>query len=208
MILTDREITLALDTRQLVIAPRPEIDALASTAIDLTLDDDALEWMPLSSGFQIRPGHKDYKYSLASRFQKPVKVTGYTLGPRAFLLGWTKERVTLPVRSRLAARVEGKSSLARLGIGIHITAPTIHAGFGDRAPDPIQLEIFNFGPHDIILDAGMKICQLIIEQTLRDAFKGIRGGNLSASTAKRNQPLDLPPLNSVPHGANPRRIPR
>jgi len=37
--------------------------------------------------------------------------------------------------------VEGKSSLARLGIGIHITAPTIHAGF----KGPIQLEICNYG---------------------------------------------------------------
>jgi dCTP deaminase len=175
MILTDREITLALDTRQLIIVPRPEVDALASTAVDLTLDEDGLEWMPLSGGFQIRPGHKDYKYSLASRFQRPVKVTGYSLGPKAFLLGWTKERITLPVRSRLAARVEGKSSLARLGIGIHITAPTIHAGFGNRAPDPVQLEIFNFGPHDIVLDAGMKICQLIIEQTFGTPLKGYEG---------------------------------
>jgi dCTP deaminase len=43
-------------------------------------------------------------------------------------------------------RVEGKSSLARLGIGVHVTAPTIHAGFGYKKDDddypggPLQLE--------------------------------------------------------------------
>lgn len=175
MILTDREITLSLDTNQLVIAPRPAVDALTSTAIDLTLAENGLEWIPLSGGFHIRPGHKDYKYSQAAQFQKPVKVTGYALKPTSFLLAWTTETIQLPNRSRLAARVEGKSSLARLGIGIHITAPTIHAGFGDPKPLPIQLEMFNFGPHEIILDAGMKICQLIVEQTFGTPLKGYEG---------------------------------
>jgi dCTP deaminase len=83
--------------------------------------------------------------------------------------------VKLPNKSRLAAQVEGRISLARLGIGIHVTAPTIHAGFGDSDPQPIQLEIFNFGPHEIVLDAGMKICQLIFEQTLGTPQKGYEG---------------------------------
>ena len=57
------------------------------------------------------------------------------------MLGWTAEYVELPIDSRIAARVEGKSSLARLGLGVHITAPTIHAGF----PGQIRLEIVNHG---------------------------------------------------------------
>src|SRR5690242_18359436 len=172
MILTDREITIALDTGQLIIQPHPGLDALTSTAIDLTLKDNGLEWVPLEGGFSIRPGNKDYKYSKAAAFQKPVSMTGYPLRPKSFVLGWTNEKVQLPIKSRLAARVEGRSSLARLGIGVHVTAPTIHAGFGDPDPQPIQLEIFNFGPHDIVLDSDMKICQLIIEQTLGTPIKG------------------------------------
>ena len=175
MILTDREISIALDTGQLIIDPRPELEAITSTAIDLSLRENGLEWIPLDGGFQIRPGHKEYKYSKAARFQKPISVNGYAIRPQSFFLGWTQEKITLPIRSRLAARVEGKSSLARLGIGIHVTAPTIHAGFGDPEPQPIQLEIFNFGPHEIVLDAGMKICQLIIEQTLGTPLKGYEG---------------------------------
>jgi dCTP deaminase len=175
MILTDREITIALDTSQLIIDPRPQSDALTSTAIDLTLADNGLEWIALEGGFNIRPGHKDYKYSKAARFQKSISMTGYSLGPKAFVLGWTKEKIKRPVKARLAARVEGKSSLARLGVGIHITAPTIHAGFGEPNPMPIQLEIFNFGPHELVLDSGMKICQLIVEQTFGTPVKGYEG---------------------------------
>ena len=83
----------------------------------------------------------------------------------------TKETIGLPVTSRLAARVEGRSSLARLGVGIHVTAPTIHAGF----KGPIQLEIFNFGPFEIGLEPDMKICQLILEQTLGTPQAGYSG---------------------------------
>jgi dCTP deaminase len=62
--------------------------------------------------------------------------------------------------------VEGKSSLARIGLGIHVTAPTIHAGFGAEREEgvPIQLEIFNLGPWTIHLTPGMRICQLIFEE--------------------------------------------
>ena len=160
----------------MIIDPRPgPDDALTSTAVDLRLAETGLEWEALTGGFQIRPGDENYKYSKALKHQKQVQMTGYKLAPRSFVLGWTKEIIQLPTKSRLAARVEGRSSLARLGIGIHITAPTIHAGFGDPVPQPIQLEICNFGPHDIILDAGMRICQLIVEQTLGTPIKGYEG---------------------------------
>jgi len=89
----------------------------------------------------------------------------------SFVLAWTAEIVTIPNSSRLAARVEGKSSMARLGVSVHVTAPTIHCGFSG----PIQLEMFNFGPHNIILDAGMNICQLVFEQTLGTPEKGYEG---------------------------------
>lgn len=67
---------------------------------------------------------------------------------------------------------EGKGkiqALARLGLGVHVTAPTIHAGFGyikdeEKYPgSPLQLEIWNAGPLDVKLEEGMPICQLIFE---------------------------------------------
>ena len=93
-------------------------------------------------------GHPSYDYSKARRLQKNIVLQGFFLKPRAFVLAWTREVIDLPVTSRIAARVEGKSSLARIGMGVHVTAPTIHSGF----KGPIQLEIYNFGENEIILD--------------------------------------------------------
>jgi dCTP deaminase len=66
--------------------------------------------------------------------------------------------------------VEGKSSLARLGLGVHITAPTIHSGFGNS----IRLEIINHGAVPIRLRAGMRICQIVFELTLGTPQKGFQ----------------------------------
>jgi dCTP deaminase len=88
----------------------------------------------------------------------------YKLSHGRFILGQTIERVAFPISSEkgicYSARVEGKSSLARCGIIVHFTAPTIHAGF----EGPITLEIINLGTLDFMLYPEMYFCQLIIEQ--------------------------------------------
>jgi dCTP deaminase len=91
--------------------------------------------------------------------------------PKKFILAWTQEYVDINVRARVAARVEGKSSLARLGVGIHITAPVIHAGFDGHT----RLEMVNHGDLPVLLTPGMRICQLVFEQTLGTPVKGYRG---------------------------------
>ena len=127
------------------------------------------------------PGH--VLQDLFARFVRPTPIPaeGYPVDPGKFYLGWTLERIQLSHCSRLAARVEGKSSLARLGLGIHVTAPTIHAGFGwtDFAPtfvnSPLQLEIWNTGPRPIILKAGLRVCQLIFEHVDGTPEQGYAG---------------------------------
>lgn len=77
------------------------------------------------------------------------------------MLAITRERVHLNRNFKLAARVEGRSSLARIGIVVHLTAPTIHAGFNGR----ITLEMINFGPFYLrMVPNKTPICQLIVEQ--------------------------------------------
>ena len=110
-----------------------------------------------------------------------IPVEGFVMKSSTFLLGWTVERIWLPHRSRPAARVEGKSSLARLCIGVHVTAPTIHAGFGYKEDDdaypgsPLQLEIWNVGPLDIKLQAEKPVCQPIFEIVDGTPEKGYQG---------------------------------
>ncbi|HYT93892.1 MAG TPA: hypothetical protein VEL76_34555 [Gemmataceae bacterium] len=189
MILSDREIRAALDRGSVRLTPDPRQDGSvwSSTALDLRLDGQLAFWNPPAAGggpTEVDPYHPDYDYSLfVSQSASIVTIPpeGYALGPGTFHLGWTVEKLTLPFRSRLAARVEGKSSLARLGIGVHVTAPTIHAGFGYKAEDPgfpgnpIQLEIWNFGPLVVRLRQGMPICQLIFEEVHGTPEKGYAG---------------------------------
>ncbi len=160
MILSDREILAALRRQFIRITPEPDPsnpDVWSSTAIDLMLDAKLEVWKssagqaaqttidPSDPGFKVAP----FASALATTADCSQ---GFEIEPGLCLLGWTIEKIQLPQTSRIAARVEGKSSLARIGIGVHVTAPTIHAGFGYRPNDPtflgnpIQLEIWNTGP--------------------------------------------------------------
>lgn len=79
---------------------------------------------------------------------------GYVLQPGTFLLASTREVLSLP--SFIAARVEGKSSLGRLGMAIHITAGYIDPGFVGN----VTLEIRNFAPWSLRIYEGMPIAQV------------------------------------------------
>ncbi len=186
MILSDREIRIALQRGLLRIEPEPSAEAWASTAVDLRLAPVLRRWKkvednpPVGVEHRFRPAHPDFDYSrIAQEFTEPVAIpeTGYDLAPNQFILGWTIETIRIPNLSRLAARVEGKSSLARLGLGIHVTAPTIHAGFGEARAEgiPLQLEIWNVGPLPIELQAGMRVCQLIFEEVHGTPDRGYQG---------------------------------
>lgn len=78
----------------------------------------------------------------------------FELRPDQAILGCTTEIVRCPLD--LSARIEGKSSLGRLFLAVHITAGVIDAGFKGQ----ITLEIVNHGPWNIVLYPGMPIAQL------------------------------------------------
>jgi dCTP deaminase len=78
----------------------------------------------------------------------------FMLHPGEFVLGSTLERVGVP--TDLVARVEGKSSLGRLGLVIHSTAGFIDAGFDGH----VTLELANLANLPITLYPGMKIGQI------------------------------------------------
>lgn len=179
MILTDREIRIALGKGQVILDPPPAADAYSSTAVDLTLDPTARRFKyQVGDGYIIDPGSDSFEFHKEIDFLTEAvglcpttQAPGLILQRNVLLLAWTRGSLELPVNSRLAARVEGKSSLARIGIGIHITAPTIHAGFIGQ----LQLEILNHGPAPVTLRAGMPICQIIFESTLGTPEVGYTG---------------------------------
>lgn len=80
--------------------------------------------------------------------------TEFLLSPGSFVLASTMETVSLP--ANIAGRVDGKSSLGRLGLIVHSTAGFIDPGFKGN----VTLEITNINNRRIILHPGMLICQM------------------------------------------------
>jgi dCTP deaminase len=92
----------------------------------------------------------------------------FRLPPGEFRLAFTLEAVTLP--PDLAAGVQGKSSLARAGLAVHITAPHIHPAF----PGHVTLELYNHGPWTLEFVPGEdRICQLILYRVTTPVAKPV-----------------------------------
>lgn len=184
MVLTDREIQIAIEQNQIVIEPAPKPEMYSSTTVDLTLDPilTVYDDEELGLGITPDPAHPGYDHERAIQKitkQHEISSDGFVLHPKKFILAWTSEYLELPIKSRVAARIEGKSSLARLGVGVHVTAPIIHAGFKGQ----VRLEMMNHGLFPVRLRTGMKICQLCFETTLGTPVAGYEG-RFAGQTAK------------------------
>lgn len=81
----------------------------------------------------------------------------YKIKPNEFILGSTIERVYIP--HDLCGHVDGKSSIGRLGVFVHVSSGFIDSGFAGN----ITLEIFNCSDKEFELYHGMPICQIIFE---------------------------------------------
>jgi len=162
--LNDLEIRKAVATEDIGIHPFVERQ-LQPVSYDLTLSVNIL--VPRDDVHTIETAPwDDYRqdskyYGLVPSWHQHTRSRaipgGYDLRPREFILGSTREEISLP--SHYAARVEGKSSLGRLGMAVHITAGFIDPGFQGQ----ITLEIVNLAPWDIKLHEGMPIAQIVFE---------------------------------------------
>jgi len=126
----------------------------------------------------------------------------FRLQPGEFRLALTLEEISLP--NNLAANVQGKSSIARSGLAVHITAPHIHPGFTGR----ITLELYNHGPWELELFPGEdRICQVIYYQVQTPVSERIA----KALSSYMRQPTPFPtrkPEPSVVDMKARRRSPR
>lgn len=162
-ILSDRDNQSLIQAGELSITPTPSPRAISPSAIDLTLAQRFEVPRALGgSAVELSIDSRDSRAVMEALNAHAEQFTiedgdSFRLEPGMFALAWTQERIGLP--NWLAARVEGRSTLARLGLSIHQSAPTVHSTF-DGA---LQLELFNAGPFTIQLYPGQRICQLILE---------------------------------------------
>lgn len=151
MLLSDRDIAKAIDDGELGIEPY-DATLIQPSSVDVRLD----RYFRVFNNS--RYTHIDPKLEMPE-LTKLVEVgddDGFVLHPGEFVLASTLEKFTLP--AHLAGRLEGKSSLGRLGLLTHSTAGFIDPGFSGY----ITLELSNVANLPIILYPGMKVGQLAL----------------------------------------------
>ncbi len=156
MLLSDTDIKKALTSGTIVVKPAPIFDeALSACALDLRLnyEFEVYEYTKF-------PFFDPRKMQTESITKKIVleKDDFFVLQPGEFALASTLEWIELP--DNLAGRLEGRSSLGRLGIVVHSTAALIHPGMRGN----IVLELGNHSRMPVALYPGMRVCSISFEQ--------------------------------------------
>ena len=151
MLLSDRDIKSEIDKKRVVLEPC-DLNMIQPSSVDVRLD----------RLFRTFENHKYAHIDPAENqpeLTREVAVEGndpFILHPGEFVLGSTYEVISLP--DDIAGRLEGKSSLGRLGLLTHSTAGFIDPGFSGH----VTLELSNVATLPIKLWPGMKIGQLCL----------------------------------------------
>ncbi|SOD71299.1 dCTP deaminase [Jatrophihabitans sp. GAS493] len=151
MLLSDRDIKAAVTAGRLVLEPW-DIDLVQPSSVDVRLD----RFFRVFNNSQYTHIDPAEQQDELTALVEPAGEDPFVLHPGEFVLGSTLEVVTLP--DDLAGRLEGKSSLGRLGLLTHSTAGFIDPGFSGH----ITLELSNVANLPITLWPGMKIGQLCL----------------------------------------------
>ncbi|MGH3044774.1 MAG: dCTP deaminase [Gaiellaceae bacterium] len=169
MVLSDRTIRRLLDEGRVGIDPYAE-ELLQPSSVDVRVD----------KLFRV---FRNSRYPFIDVKQEMEELTelveidpeeAFILHPGEFVLGSTLERITLP--DDLVARLEGKSSLGRLGLLIHSTAGFIDPGWDGH----VTLELSNVANLPITIYYGMKIGQLSFVQLSEPAEHPYGTGSLGS----------------------------
>ncbi|MBP2046639.1 dCTP deaminase [Methanobacterium aggregans] len=155
-ILSDRDIKKCLETGKILIEPleNPERQ-IQPSSVDLRIGNEF-------KGFRIirKPCIDPMDKTDIDSYMESFYIDDgepFIIHPGEFALATTYETVKLP--DNLVARVEGRSSMGRLGITMHVTAGYIDPGFHGR----ITLEISNIGKMPVALYTGQRVCQIVFE---------------------------------------------
>lgn len=169
MRLSDGDIEQRLAERSIIIEPAPASTAIAGISVDLRLDHR----FRVFSNSSVT--HLDLSGDRTELEQNIDRVMGreialnegetFFIHPGELVLGATLESVTIP--PDLVGWLDGRSSLARLGLMVHLTAGRIDPGWQGQ----IVLEFYNSGKLPLTLRPGMVICALSFEQLSNPALR-------------------------------------
>jgi len=192
--LSDVDLKAAIEAGGLIVDALPSTE-IGPTSIDLHLAsaDEAAVWdfralARDNEGFGLRPrelniARMDYGEISRKYLTEPPRESNagdslvfrredaIILRPQGFVLWQTEERVGTPDDNpEYICFIDGKSTRARTGLVIHLTAPTIHAGWSGN----ITLEMANCGPLDLVLNAGDAVSQITVAQITKSPELNVR----------------------------------
>ncbi|OGG29721.1 dCTP deaminase [Candidatus Gottesmanbacteria bacterium RIFCSPLOWO2_01_FULL_46_21] len=160
MVLSDRDIKKALASGRITISPKPDLKVqLGSCSIDLRLGSRfrVFNYSKLAYIDPNKPA-RDMMTEVIVRDDE-----SFILQPGDFVLATSIESLTLP--NNLLARLEGRSSLGRLGIVVHSTASVFDPGW----EGVVVMELGNLGRMPVALYPGMRVCALTFEELSSNA---------------------------------------
>jgi len=165
MILSDRDIKQYIKKGKLGFDPMPNLKKqLSGASLDMTLANKFRVFQHSSIPFI--DINKPQTFEGITKVVKVKDGQAFILHPGEFVLGIMREAVKLP--KDLSVRIDGKSSLGRIGIVVHSTAGHVNPGHVGA----LTLEISNIGMMPIALYPGMNICQLVFQQLSSPAEVG------------------------------------
>ncbi|MDH5394163.1 MAG: dCTP deaminase [Gammaproteobacteria bacterium] len=172
MRLSDKSIIEALNDGSISIEPRPADEAISGVSADLRLGNRFRVFSSHTTPYIDLSGSREEMNSAIDKVMSDeVVIEGedaFFLHPGELALGITHESVTLP--DDIVGWLDGRSSLARLGLLVHVTAHRIDPGWSGN----IVLEFYNAGKLPLALRAGMAIGAISFESMTSSAERPYR----------------------------------
>ncbi|MDF3126572.1 dCTP deaminase [Rheinheimera sp. 1928-s] len=169
MRLCDRDIEAYIDAGKIQITPRPTPDMISGVSVDIRLGHKFRTFRAYAAAFIDLSGpREEVDHALNSVMSDEIVLTddeAFFLHPGELALAITLESVTLP--ADIVGWLDGRSSLARLGLMVHVTAHRIDPGWSGN----IVLEFYNSGRLPLALRPNMKIGALNFETMTGEAAR-------------------------------------
>lgn len=172
MRLSDKSIIDALNDGSISIDPRPADDSITGVTADLRLGNRFRVFSSHTTPYIDLSGTRDEMNNAVDKIMSDEVLIedeeAFFLHPGELALGITLESVTLP--DNIVGWLDGRSSLARLGLLVHVTAHRIDPGWSGN----IVLEFYNAGKLPLALRAGMAIGAISFETMTTSAERPYR----------------------------------
>jgi len=156
MILSDKDIKKYIKERKIIIIPEPDFNQqLGPCSLDLHLGNTFKAFKPTQYPYldlKRKTNFEEIMEGVSIEDDGP-----FIIQPKEFVIATTKEEIILP--DDIMGRLDGRSSLGRLGLVVHSTAARFDPGWKGKA----VMELGNLGIMPIILYAGMRICAMTFE---------------------------------------------